>query len=67
MLFWMHALYLMLRVQGTGGSFPRPLCAKEEEDCLKRLTEGDPAARNTLIEHNLRLVAHIVNKVCCKG
>lgn len=66
MLFWMHALYFMLRVQGTGGSFPRPLRADEEDDCLKRLAEGDPSARDTLIEHNLRLVAHIVKKVPCK-
>lgn len=67
MLFWMHALYFMLRVQGTGGSFPRPLRAEEEEDCLNRLAQGDSSARDQLIEHNLRLVAHIVNKVPCKG
>lgn len=66
MLFWMHALYFMLRVQGTGGSFPRPLSTEEEEDCLNRLAQGDSSARDQLIEHNLRLVAHIVNKVPCK-
>lgn len=59
---WMNALYLMLRVQGGSGSFPRPLRAEEEQECLTRLAAGDPAARDQLIEHNLRLVAHIVKK-----
>ncbi len=57
-----HAVYLMLRVQGGGGQFPRPLTAEEESDCLARLAAGDPSARDTLIEHNLRLVAHIAKK-----
>ena len=56
----LHAVYLMLRVQGSGGAFPRPLTAQEESDCLNRMIQGDDAARNMLIEHNLRLVAHIV-------
>ncbi|MBQ8144737.1 MAG: RNA polymerase sporulation sigma factor SigK [Butyricicoccus sp.] len=56
-----HAVYLMLRVQG-GGTFPKPLSAEEEADCIARLAAGDPAARDTLIEHNLRLVAHIAKK-----
>ena len=38
------------------------ISAAEERDCLDRLAQGDPEARNTLIEHNLRLVAHIVKK-----
>lgn len=62
MLFWMHALFFMLRVQGAGGSFPPPLRASEEKDCLARMAQGDTAARDQLIEHNLRLVAHIVKK-----
>ncbi|MBR3867583.1 MAG: RNA polymerase sporulation sigma factor SigK [Butyricicoccus sp.] len=57
-----HAVYLMLRVQGSGGAFPRPLSAEEEADCIARMAAGDPAARDTLIEHNLRLVAHIAKK-----
>ena len=44
------------------GSFPRPLTAKQERDCLERMSRGDRAARNELVEHNLRLVAHIVKK-----
>lgn len=42
--------------------FPDPLDKEEEEKCLKLLSEGDTGARNKLIEHNLRLVAHIVKK-----
>jgi RNA polymerase sporulation-specific sigma factor len=34
----------------------------EEQDCLRRMAGGDPKARNQLIEHNLRLVAHVVKK-----
>lgn len=42
--------------------FPLPLGEKEEQKLLLRMEEGDQAARNTLIERNLRLVAHIVKK-----
>lgn len=43
-------------------TFPQPLSAAEEARCLKRLKNGDEKARHTLIEHNLRLVAHITKK-----
>jgi RNA polymerase sporulation-specific sigma factor len=43
-------------------SFPKPLSTKEEADYLKQCKEGDKGARDKLIEHNLRLVAHIVKK-----
>ena len=55
------SLLLMLRI-APGGSFPRPLSREEEQDCLRRWAEGDWEARNRLVEHNLRLVAHIVKK-----
>ena len=42
--------------------FPEPLSTKEEEECINKLLQGDTQARNKLIEHNLRLVAHIVKK-----
>ena len=42
--------------------FPKPLDAKEEEELFKRFREGDKSVRDLLIEHNLRLVAHIVKK-----
>ncbi|NNV05641.1 RNA polymerase sporulation sigma factor SigK [Geobacillus sp. C56-T2] len=43
-------------------AFPQPLSAKEEENYLALMAKGDEQARNRLIEHNLRLVAHIVKK-----
>ena len=61
LLLFANSLLLTLRLSG-GGSFPRPLRPEEERDCLERAAAGDLAARNTLIEHNLRLVAHIVKK-----
>ena len=58
----MSAIYLILRVQGSGGCFPRPLTPEEEQDAVQRMLEGEEQARSLLIEHNLRLVAHIVKK-----
>ena len=46
----------------TAQSFPPPLPAKEERRYFELLGEGDRTARATLIEHNLRLVSHIVRK-----
>ncbi len=43
-------------------SFPKPLSAKEERRCFEAMAAGDKAARDKLIEHNLRLVAHIIKK-----
>ncbi len=43
-------------------SFPKPLSAKEEAECLERVKAGDREARDKLINHNMRLVAHIVKK-----
>jgi RNA polymerase sporulation-specific sigma factor len=54
-------LYLFLKVSYTQ-SFPPPLSKQEEEECFRRMAEGDKKAREKLIEHNLRLVAHIVKK-----
>ena len=42
--------------------FPKPLSKKEEEECFLKMSEGDKSAKNMLIEHNLRLVAHIAKK-----
>ena len=42
--------------------FPKPLTKKDEQECFRRMSEGDKTAKNILIEHNLRLVAHIVKK-----
>lgn len=43
-------------------TFPKPLTAQEERECLLRYQEGDQEARATLIERNMRLVAHVVKK-----
>ena len=55
------SLFLMLRI-APSGSYPRPLSREEEQDCLERAAAGDLEARNRLVEHNMRLVAHIVKK-----
>ena len=55
-----HLLYLALRLET--GSFPKPLSAKEEQAAFAAMRAGDAAARETLICHNLRLVAHICKK-----
>ncbi|MCI7083947.1 MAG: RNA polymerase sporulation sigma factor SigK [Tenericutes bacterium] len=47
--------------------FDKPLSIKEENECIEKLLKGDKVARNKLIEHNLRLVAHIVKKYETKG
>jgi len=46
----------------SNSSFPHPLSEEEEAEHLKRLREGNEESKNILIEHNLRLVAHIVKK-----
>lgn len=56
-------LFFALHVKNSG-SFPPALSAKEEKEYLKRFKEGDKNAKNVIIEHNLRLVAHIVKKYC---
>ena len=56
------ASLLMLRLANPAGSFPRALGVEQEKELLERSLSGDLDARNTLIEHNLRLVAHVVKK-----
>ena len=58
----LNILFFTLRLSGGAtGSFPRPLKGEEERMYLERMAQGDLEARNILIEHNLRLVAHIMN------
>ena len=61
-LLMLNSLFFSLRLSDGGGSFPRPLKAEEEKRYLERYAAGDMEARNVLIEHNLRLVAHIIKK-----
>ena len=58
----MRSTVLTLRLGGDTSSFPRTLKSDEEKVYIDRWMEGDMEARNKLIEHNLRLVAHIIKK-----
>ena len=62
LLLLSNSLFLTLHLSGNPGSFPRPLSRQEERECLERWGRGDLSARNCLVEHNLRLVAHIIKK-----
>ena len=59
---WMMLSGMLYSLQLSPGSFPRPLSAQEEQHYLTLSSGGDLTARNILIEHNLRLVAHIMKK-----
>ncbi len=56
-----NLFFFALHLSGTS-SFPPPLSAKRERECLAAMKTGDVNAKNELIEHNLRLVAHIIKK-----
>ena len=58
-----NSLFLPLHLTGSPGSFPKPLAPVREREWLERAAAGDLEARNTLGEHNLRLVAHIIKKM----
>ena len=60
LLLMLNGLFFTLRLAGSTGSFPKALSREEEEACRKRMAQGDADARDQLIEHNLRLVAHII-------
>ncbi len=61
LMLMMSSAFLMLRLNPSS-SFPKPLSAEEERNALERWKSGDEAARDLLIERNLRLVAHITKK-----
>ena len=54
-------LFFALHVEGNG-TFPKPLSAAKEQEYFEKMAQGDAEAKNKLIEHNLRLVAHIAKK-----
>ena len=62
LLLLSNSLFFSLHLSGNVGSFPKPLSSQEEAEYLRRCAEGDLEARNLLVEHNLRLVAHIIKK-----
>lgn len=58
--FFKELVFLVSYVKNN--AFPQPLSEEDEKKYLKQMAEGDDEARDRLIEHNLRLVAHIVKK-----
>lgn len=62
LLQFFSAQFLYLALHLESGSFPRPLSPKEEAAAFEALRAGDAAAREKIIQHNLRLVAHIAKK-----
>ena len=63
-MFFLDFIKQMLFFTGSYSNhvFPEPLSEEEEKECIQRMQLHDEEARNKLIEHNLRLVAHIVKK-----
>ncbi|MEA5068914.1 MAG: sigma-70 family RNA polymerase sigma factor, partial [Christensenellaceae bacterium] len=58
----LDSIFLLIAHVSGRSSFPQPLSAEEERAAIERMMAGDTAAAKTLIEHNLRLVAHIAKK-----
>ena len=63
-MFFLNLIRTLICFTGSYSNdvFKEPLSKEEEEECIKRKMNNDKEARNKLIEHNLRLVAHIVKK-----
>ena len=59
--FFSRLIFFALHL-GTPNLFPKPLSKKDEDEAVKKAINGDINARNLLIEHNLRLVVHIIKK-----
>ncbi len=66
LLMLRDALFFVGYIQSRA-AFPQPLGSQEERRCIEKMHEGDDQARRTLIEHNLRLVAHIARKYTVPG
>ena len=55
-------IFLFILHIADSESFPKPLTKSQEKEYLEKAAKGDINARNVLVEHNLRLVAHIIKK-----
>ncbi len=68
-MFLLSLLEQMMFFTGSYSNnvFPEPLSEEEEKNCVEKMQQGDEVSRNKLIEHNLRLVAHIVKKFETNG
>lgn len=62
-----NPLVLLTSYVSVNSSFPKPLSEEEEARCLTQFEQGDECAKNILVEHNLRLVAHIAKKYNAAG
>ena len=67
LLFLAESAWALILHLSARGSFPKPLSPDAEAELIERMLEGDLAARDKLIEHNLRLVAHIAKKYSQSG
>ena len=64
---WLSSyFYIFILHICRGNSFPKPLTEEKEQEYILKCKEGDIVARNKLVEHNLRLVAHIIKKYYAK-
>lgn len=59
---FLHKIMLFSSYINNNSSFPKPLTKEQEEEYLKAYENGDESAKEIIIQHNLRLVAHIVKK-----
>ena len=66
-LFFLQDALFMLGYLARGSAFPQPLSREEEQKLIERMESGDAQAREKLIEHNLRLCAHIARKYTVPG
>ena len=66
-LFFLRDALFALGYMARGNAFPQPLSREEEARMLERMAQGDDRAREVLIEHNLRLCAHIARKYTVPG
>lgn len=66
-LYFLSKIFCFTSYVNNKGSFPKPLSAEDEKKYLEKARDGDKAAREMLIRHNLRLVAHIVKKYSNAG
>ena len=66
-LFFLQDALFLLGYLSRGSAFPKPLAREEEARLIEQMTQGDAQARETLIEHNLRLCAHIARKYTVPG
>ena len=59
--FFRNFIFFALHL-GSPNLFPKPLSKKEETELIEKMFNGDDRAKNRLIEHNLRLIVHIIKK-----